>query len=542
MLVLSLTGFLFGFSQNINSLQTQINAITGTDKNPKEITTNAATRLGYLYNQSKKMDYKQGIEDAGIALMEYDMTYGTYGKVIELGNEIRKYTPEAINEKNIVNLHRLLGLAYSSFGDVNNAYKEFHLAIRFAKKIKDDDIRHYLLAKSYQNLTNYFDRSLTHADSILYYDTLGLKEAELINEKSLSISNDLKYGVIIAMQYSIGLDYTYIVNPPDPDLAANYFFAALKINEAHKDKISKTREIDLYNSVSRFYLSRKKLDSAIEYGMKAMQVESIYPSPYKRTVIYKTLSQAYEAENKKDQSLKYMHLLSALNDSLQSQEMDETDKTVKQMVSRIEHSAVLRLQQIAGIAGIAMLVILLIIFMLWRRNNKMLRKKHEHFLETLKTEKYKKNTVEKQVAIAAHEMIAEEQDIKKTHMLLSSSIADETVAKLLSKLEKFENTDRYLKHDISLTSLAHYMGTNQTYLSELIKVHKGKTFSNYINGLKIGHILRKLYEDPVYREYKISHLAEECGFSSRQVFMSVFKKITGVTPSYYIEQLKNEKV
>lgn len=44
----------------------------------------------------------------------------------------------------------------------------------------------------------------------------------------------------------------------------------------------------------------------------------------------------------------------------------------------------------------------------------------------------------------------------------------------------------------------------------------------------------------VYREFKINYLAEECGFSSSKVFLAAFKKTTGVTPSYYITNLKKD--
>ncbi|AZA77307.1 AraC family transcriptional regulator [Chryseobacterium sp. G0186] len=65
-----------------------------------------------------------------------------------------------------------------------------------------------------------------------------------------------------------------------------------------------------------------------------------------------------------------------------------------------------------------------------------------------------------------------------------------------------------------------------------------KSFNNYLNGLRINYITAKLYDTPIFREYKISYLAETCGFSSREVFAVIFKKETGVSPSYFINQLK----
>ena len=41
--------------------------------------------------------------------------------------------------------------------------------------------------------------------------------------------------------------------------------------------------------------------------------------------------------------------------------------------------------------------------------------------------------------------------------------------------------------------------------------------------------------------YKISYLAENCGFSSHSSFATVFKSITEISPVTFIELLRNEK-
>ncbi|WP_284461362.1 AraC family transcriptional regulator [Chryseobacterium sp.] len=55
---------------------------------------------------------------------------------------------------------------------------------------------------------------------------------------------------------------------------------------------------------------------------------------------------------------------------------------------------------------------------------------------------------------------------------------------------------------------------------------------------RINYIIKKLYEHPVYREYKITYLAEECGYVTPRVFVNAFKQQMGFTPSYFVEQLK----
>jgi len=120
------------------------------------------------------------------------------------------------------------------------------------------------------------------------------------------------------------------------------------------------------------------------------------------------------------------------------------------------------------------------------------------------------------------------------------NIPDETIKGLLKKLEKFEQSEKYLKNEINLTWLANHLNTNPKYLSEIINRFKEKKFNSYINGLRITYIKDKLKENPAYRNYKISYLAQECGYSSPQVFVIAFKKETGIPPSSYIETLNND--
>ncbi|MDV3661719.1 AraC family transcriptional regulator [Elizabethkingia anophelis] len=84
--------------------------------------------------------------------------------------------------------------------------------------------------------------------------------------------------------------------------------------------------------------------------------------------------------------------------------------------------------------------------------------------------------------------------------------------------------------------------TNPRYLSQIIHNHKGQNFNNYINRLRINYISDRLYNVIIYREYKVSYLAEECGYASPQVFINAFRKETGMTPSYFIKELKKQAI
>jgi AraC-like DNA-binding protein len=94
---------------------------------------------------------------------------------------------------------------------------------------------------------------------------------------------------------------------------------------------------------------------------------------------------------------------------------------------------------------------------------------------------------------------------------------------------------------MSLAVLAGQLDTNTKYLSEIINKHYNVNFNGYINKLRINFIVNKLKSDPNFMNYKISYLAETCGFSSHSTFATIFKSITGITPITFIELLKKEK-
>lgn len=121
------------------------------------------------------------------------------------------------------------------------------------------------------------------------------------------------------------------------------------------------------------------------------------------------------------------------------------------------------------------------------------------------------------------------------------NIPKETEQMLLKKLERFENSTKFTNKDISLAVLAGQFDTNTKYLSEVINSNFNMNFNVYINKLRINYIVGKLKSDPNFISYKISYLAEYCGFSSHSSFATVFKSVTGISPVTFIDLVRKEK-
>lgn len=131
--------------------------------------------------------------------------------------------------------------------------------------------------------------------------------------------------------------------------------------------------------------------------------------------------------------------------------------------------------------------------------------------------------------------IGKKQEPKKAIIL------KETEEQILNKLKKFEHSKRFLNKDFSLAILAGQLDTNTKYLSEIINSHYQMNFNTYINRLRINYIVEKLKTDPNYIKYRISYLAENCGFASHSSFATVFKSITGLSPVKFIEFLNSDE-
>lgn len=94
---------------------------------------------------------------------------------------------------------------------------------------------------------------------------------------------------------------------------------------------------------------------------------------------------------------------------------------------------------------------------------------------------------------------------------------------------------------MSLPLLASQLNTNTKYLSKILSDYKQKNFNFYVNELRINYIINKLKTDPQYLNFKVSYLAEECGFASHNSFTFAFKKHIGMSPITFIDFIKEDK-
>lgn len=120
------------------------------------------------------------------------------------------------------------------------------------------------------------------------------------------------------------------------------------------------------------------------------------------------------------------------------------------------------------------------------------------------------------------------------------AISQETEARILSEIERLEEKEYYLDSKLSMPALASQLDTNTKYIAYVINKYRKQDFTSYINGLRIEKAMEEIRSNPETLDYKIAYLAGEFGFSSHASFTNAFKKMTGVSPSQFINQVRNE--
>lgn len=109
-----------------------------------------------------------------------------------------------------------------------------------------------------------------------------------------------------------------------------------------------------------------------------------------------------------------------------------------------------------------------------------------------------------------------------------SSFAISNINKAIDYIKVHFNEELSLDY---ITSLA-YM--NKTYFCEIFKKITGKTYLQYVTGLRMD-MAKELLKD---KHMKLSEISDKCGYSNANYFEKVFKDNAGITIKDYRRQMK----
>ena len=309
-----------------------------------------------------------------------------------------------------------------------------------------------------------------------------------------------------------------------------------------KENAYKSRYYSVNFNLGRLYFYTKKYDDALICFQK---VDSIYDQTKTDESGFIDDSHYYQAkihDHFKNAEKAYYHsqvYLDAFekNESKFNKESQEvnyligTDKLRKEIISIKEKNQTAVLLRKAGIFTAAALFVVLVLVLF--RNVKR-RKKVEERINALIAE-HKANLENKEKP--AEELLLPKVSSEGKQNVLS--IDEEKENEILKKLLNLEKKFQYLNPDFTQQAVAKRIKTNTTYLSYVVNKRFGKTFSEYVNELKINYVINEIISNPTFRKYSTQAMAESVGYKNAVSFTKTFSKRTGVTPVQFIKKVEN---
>ena len=98
-----------------------------------------------------------------------------------------------------------------------------------------------------------------------------------------------------------------------------------------------------------------------------------------------------------------------------------------------------------------------------------------------------------------------------------------------------EDNDKWRDPNLSLCSLSEQLESNRTYVGESFKQNTGMTFIEYLTKRRIDYVTAKMKDNP---KANIHDLFNHVGYRQRSTAWRNFLKITGMTPTEFVNNLK----
>lgn len=319
-----------------------------------------------------------------------------------------------------------------------------------------------------------------------------------------------------------GIVLNYLGRPTE---SGNYFKQAFDFYIKQR-RPNTVFEIKVLLGTGQMYFAQKKYDKALDVQLLALQKVERLNNPLLKEIVTYHLAECCLAMDNKIDHQKYFSSFLTINDLNINME-NEAVNTIYSLLNKEQD--IIFTQEESSLkfityVGLILILTLALAGVVIYRINRSKRRQLKEIIGYLE--------VSNKLLI--------QSDSGKKEVNKRITISTETENVILAKLKKFEASTKYINKDMSLATLAAQLDVNTKYLSEIINKHYNDNFNAYINKLRINYIIEKLKNEPEYLNYKISYLAEESGFSSHSSFATVFKTITGIAPTVFIDLIGKE--
>ncbi len=353
-------------------------------------------------------------------------------------------------------------------------------------------------------------------DSVLYYAEIGIRLSEPINYHIGTIDLNTKKGAVFFHRN---------------DLPKAFEYLHLVEDIVHTRKIKQKKSImNLHYFLARCYYKQGAYRKAIASLDRILNLLEKKDSRNDRVLeAYRLLAYCNEAIGNERKSKYWLNK----HTILQAQFQEEKDKTVNKIYNKDTQELGETIKELENrqqkevrysiIVVLILLISLIVVGGLFYRKQKINKTIFNNLMDKISNLESERRT----------EIMGAKDNTKEI------IIDDDKINNVLKGLGRLEDQEYFLKSDCSLSTMAKKVKTNTTYLSKIIKIHKGKSFNDYINDLRIEYVLKRLKNDKKLRSFSIKSIASEIGYKSDNSFTKHFKSKTGLNPSYYIKKIEN---
>ena len=467
---------------------------------------------------------------------DHDKVYSLFYKAhIEMyADDYNKSYSTLLKADSIIDVNKFKKEKYTSLNMLNGIYKNLKLYSKFNENIlkiddlieldKNEDYYKNIKGGNLVSKANYFMFIDNYQQSIKYFkDAIKFFETNKIyNSSYVKAYNDL--GVLYGKNNHI-------------DLSIQAFEKMNEINMKYvKNSIF---EINYYINLGvcnkqkeNYLLSKKFLEDGLKIAEKYKYEFYISSIKDQLFIIYQKLGE----EEKVDQIIKdqYEKKNEVLNNKL------EANKNIAKITSKKinKESTVFKKYNIIFILIFISFVITAIAIVYYQiKNRKKLTIKFEEILERYNSVELNDNSEIKSLNESNDYL----EDVKKDLNDTIDFISKQKEQEILEFLKVFEKEKKYLDKNINISVMSSELRTNSKYTTYILKKYRKKSYTNYINSMRINFLVNQLIVNQQLSKFKLDYLAEISGFSSHSRFTNVFKKEVGITPSEFLKKLKSKE-
>lgn len=483
-----------------------------------------------------------------------NLIYSNPDQALKIAQYLLSKTNTSVSDKSRINY--LISKAYIAKGDYSSALNFLYEEKNYRDYLSDEQkinidiskisiLRDLTLDKQSKKIIEKLENTIVADDKLQSYVQVAIaieKSKFLTNESKLQESiDDLKKKEPtvakiakdfkdIALFYNIALGQLYL-RQKNLKLAKKQFELAItNLNQQNVENAY--AKIDVLNGLARVHFLKKEYGEAITVSKEAMSYVERIGNLFSQIKVNQLQSEIYLAMN----DVANYKLINSKFFELQSEAEGQEQEAINTSFNLISDEYAdgysdekAKYIKIIYVVSGLFLIVILISFFFWQK----IAANKKRLVEIINYIEITRNNLMTSFSITDKK---HEKSEPKKNVILK-----ETEEHILNKLKRFESSKRFINKDISLAVLAGQLDSNTKYLSEIINTHYNVNFNTYINKLRVNYIIEKLKTDPNFINYKISYLAENCGFSSHSSFATVFKTITGISPVKFIELLNQEK-